>query len=118
VVVTAPVTLPSAPLPLVDWFVALLWLALVPWLALVREVERLRLALVLARLRFAVEPFARLLPDLAARLALDFDALADRLLGLAELLLLRLDWAMGPPVFTLGRPGARPAASAPRRCDR
>jgi hypothetical protein len=103
---------------LVDWFVALLWLALVPWLALVREVERLRLALVLARLRFAAEPFARLLPDLAARLALDFDALADRLLGLAELLLLRLDWAMGPPVFTLGRPGARPAASAPRRCDR
>jgi hypothetical protein len=135
--VTAPVTLPSAPLPLADWFVALRWLALVAllWLALVlrlalvrgvdrlplalvRGVDRLPLALVLARLRFAVEPFARLLPDLAARLVLGFDALADRLLELAELLLLRLDWAMGPPVFTLGRPGARPAASAPRRCDR
>jgi hypothetical protein len=124
--VTAPVTLPSAPLPLADWFVALrwlalvalLWLALVLRLALVRGVDRLPLALVLARSRFAVEPFARLLPDLAARLVLGFDALADRLLELAELLLLRLDWAMGPPVFTLGRPGARPAASAPRRCGR
>jgi hypothetical protein len=112
VVVTAPVTLSSAPLPLADRFVALLWLALV------REVDRLRLALVLARLPFAVEPFARLLPDLAARLALGFDALADRLPGLAELLVLRLDWAMGSSWFTLGRPGARRAASAPRRCDR
>jgi hypothetical protein len=129
VVVTAPVTLPSAPLPLADGFVARRWLALVPWLALVREldrlplalvrgVDRLPLALVLARLRLAVEPFARLLPDLAARLVVGFDALADRLPGLAELLLLRLDWAMGPPVLTLGRPGARPIASAPRRCDR
>jgi hypothetical protein len=116
---------------LVDSFDALLWLALG------REVDRLRLALVLARLRFAVEPFAllpdrllpdrllpdrllpdRLLPDRTARLALGFDALADRLPGLAELLLLRLDWAMGSSWFTLGRPGARPAASAPRRCDR
>jgi hypothetical protein len=129
VVVTAPVTLPSPPLPLADAFVARRWLALVPWLVLVREVDRLPLALVrgvdrlplalvLARLRLAVEPFARPLPDLAARLVVGFDALADRLPGLAELLLLRLDWAMGPPVFTLGRPGARPIASAPRRCDR
>jgi hypothetical protein len=85
VVVTAPVTLASAPVPLADWFVAL------RWLALVRDVDRLRLALVLARLRFAVEPLARLLPDRAARLALGFDALAGRLLALAELLLLRLD---------------------------
>jgi hypothetical protein len=100
VVVTAPVTLPSAPVPLADWFVVLLWLALVLWPALllwpalVCRVDRLALAPVLARLRFAVEPFDPP-ADLAARLALGFDALADRLLGLAELLLLRLDWAMG-----------------------
>jgi hypothetical protein len=112
VLVTAPVTLSSVPVPLADWFAALLWLALV------REVDRLRLALVLARLRFALEPLARLLPELAARLALGFDALADRLLRLAELLLLRVDWAMGSSWFNLGRPGARPAASAPRRCGR
>jgi hypothetical protein len=81
VVVTAPVTLSSAAVPLADCFVAL------RWPALVREVGRLRLALVLARLRFAVEPLARLLPALAARLALGFDALAGRLPALAELLL-------------------------------
>ena len=99
-------------MPLADWLVVLLWLAPV------REVDRLRLALALARLRFALEPLARLLPELAARLALGFDALADRLLRLAELLLLRVDWAMGSSWFNLGRPGARPAASEPRRCGR
>jgi hypothetical protein len=108
--------LAKAPLPLADWFAAL------RWLALVLEVDRLRLALVVARVRFAVAPFAllpdRLAPDLAARLALGFDALAERLRGLAELLLLLLDWAMGSSWFTLGRRGARPAASAPRRCGR
>jgi hypothetical protein len=116
VVVTAPAALARVPLPLADRFAAL------RWLALVFEVDRLRLALVLARLRFAVAPFAllpdRLLPDLAARLALGFDALAERLRGLAELLLVRLDWAIGSSWFTLGRRGARPAASAPRRCGR
>jgi hypothetical protein len=116
VLVSAPVTLPRAPVPLADWFVALSWPALVLSLALVRGVDRLRLALVPAGLRFADEPFARLLPDPAARLALGFDALADRLLGLAELLLLRVDWAMGSSWFNLGGRGARPAAGAARRC--
>src|SRR5512133_1803575 len=121
VVVTASAALARAPVPLADPFAAL------RWLALVFDVDRLRLALVLARLRLAVAPFAplpdrllpdRLLPDLAPRLALGFDALAERLRGLAEPLLLRLDWAMGSSWFTLDRRGARPAASAPRRCGR
>jgi hypothetical protein len=114
VVVTAPVTLSSAPAPLADWLLVL------RWLALVRVVDRLRAGLVLARLRFALEPLARLPPELRERLALDFDALGDRLLPLVERLLApdRVDCAMGsPPRFSRGRRGARPAASGPRRCD-
>jgi hypothetical protein len=115
VAVTAPVTLSRGLVPLADWVVVLLWVARV------REVDRLRPALVLARLRFALEPLARLLPELAARLALGFDALPDRLPVLPGLFRLRdgrVDCAMGSSSFNLGRSGAPPAASAPRRCGR
>jgi hypothetical protein len=66
VVVTAPVTLSTAPVPLAERLFAVLCLAVV------RVFDRLRLALALARLRFAPEALARLLPELLARLVLGF----------------------------------------------